>query len=156
MTVKPVCTVIILSVFIWICLLLPTSAYEVRTHQDISQEAVLQSGLNTSLPHIGLSSFNEPIETDYLGFEPRPVLFWIRYGAEHEDDTVSDGLSLFRYLNHFYNPLTGNGLSFHPCVGGTVNGFPSPDWGLEEGQAASANQIFSLKDAREYFSRGLT
>ena len=161
MTAKVIYTAMLLGILGRMLFSVPAFAYEVDTHMDISREAAIQSNLNDILPGIGLANLEAPIETDYLNELPSSALFWIRYGANHEDDAISDALSFTRYLNHFYNPLTGNGLFFQPpsslcSATGTLRGYPSPDWGLKEGEAATANQIFSFKDGRDYFYKGLT
>src|SRR5438552_4149296 len=107
-------TIAVLSFLVWTFFSLPAFAYEVGTHEEISDRATLQSDLKDYLSNVGLVSVDTPIETDYLGIRPRSARFWIRYGANHEDDLLSDGLSATRFLNHFYNPLTGNGLFYKP------------------------------------------
>jgi hypothetical protein len=130
------------------CVSIPMSvlAYEVATHEDISEQAVLQSKLKDVLPSIGLKTTNDLL-TDID--TTRTIAEWIVVGANHEDDTLSTNFA--RYRNHFYDPQHGGqGYSF-----GALTGEPSPDWALED-MRTFLTQTYSLKDARQYFYDALT
>lgn len=68
---------------------------------------------------------------------------WVSLGSEREDDLFP----LLRPLNHFYDPITGRGLAV---------GTDAPNWGLELRTDGTQTQAWSIRDAREYFYRGLT
>lgn len=127
-------------------------SYEIDTHDKLSEAAVAASTLTTDptiIQNLGiknsdkfLNSNNEPGSFDQL----------IRDGARFEDT-----LSLYRPINHFFDPLTGNGLS---GIVSLVN-YPSPDWALEDkgaidGVLGIGKQEFSYRDARQYFYDALT
>jgi len=121
-------------------------AYEVSTHEDMSEQAALMSSLNGYLPTIGLKSLDEEL-TDIN--TKQSIVKWIRKGANDEDDTISTNFA--RYRNHFYDPQHGGaGYSY-----GLFTGEPSPDWALEDTRAF-VTQSYSLKDARQYFYDALT
>lgn len=119
-------------------------AYEVNTHEDMSEQATLSSSLNNYLPTIGLKSLDEELVDSTI---KQSIVNWIRKGAHDEDDTFS--LNFARYRNHFYDPLSGLGLN------AAATGEPSPDWGLEDTRTFAA-QFYSFKDARQYFYDALT
>jgi hypothetical protein len=115
----------------------PARAYEPATHAEISAWAARQSRADEVLGVLGAGSLNAP------AYDGRTLLDWLRLGAMEEDNVP-------RFLNHFYNPLTGRGLS---VLG--KDGVPSPDWGLDEPRPRD-EQTFSFADAVEYYHRGLT
>ena len=119
-------------------------AYEIETHIDMSEEAAIQSSLNTYLPTIGLKTLNDPLVDINTS---KKIVDWIKSGADHEDDLLS--LNLARFRNHFYDPLTGLGLH------GFASGEPSPDWGLEDTRTFTT-QSYSFKDARQSLYDALT
>lgn len=132
---------------------LPLRAYEVLTHEDMSEAAAFSSVLAkpVTLEALGLTG---TIEDPKLTFpnskgSPRIIRDLIRDGANFEDDFP-------RSLNHFFNPLNGQGLSL-----GVVVGNPSPAWALEDkgeinGTLGYGKQEFSYRDARRFFLDALT
>jgi len=113
-------------------------AYDPDTHEDMSEHAFLASALA-----------NDPMIINSLGLPPlaadplfpnsqlipvsKTILNLFRDGAKFEDQVP-------RPANHFFNPLTGNGLA----------GFSaSPDWAID-GTGDSSTVKFSFKAAREY------
>ncbi len=126
-------------------------AYERETHADISRAAANASVLSDNsysgvLNGLGL---NFPIADGINQSFPnsdnikKSILDLIRDGARFEDNGSRPG-------NHFYNPLTGQGIS---VLG--FNGNPSPDWALEDNGDISG-QDFSYKNARQYFYDAVT
>jgi hypothetical protein len=121
-------------------------AYEVKTHEDISEQAVLQSGLKDFLPAIGLKTTNDTLVDINVN---KTIAEWIIQGANDEDDTISTNFA--RYRNHFFDPQHGGaGYSF-----GALTGEPSADWGLEDTRTF-ITQSYSLRNARQYFYDALT
>lgn len=102
-------------------------AYEIATHVEISEAAYKSSVLNNS-DFLKVLNISAAHVFDRNRADPTPpklndgtALGWIREGTVSEDDTN-------RPANHFYNPLTGKGL--------TIIGYPSPDWALVSGLGA--------------------
>ena len=124
--------------------------YLVGTHEELAAKAAETSVLATGIEDIGIGSLNDYItRSSVFSSEKKTVRDWIRTGAAYEDNTVLATREFARYRHHFYNPLTGEGLT------GPFLGLPSPAWGLED-QGEIPDQDFSLRDAREYFYRSLT
>lgn len=112
------------------------------THSDLSEKAVLKSALNTDatlLPSLGL----QPISQKQT-FSGQTISTLFSDGAIKEDDDT-------RALNHFYDPYKDRPLTilFVPV------GEKSPDWSLED-KGDIAEQLFSYKDAKDYFNKALT
>ena len=149
-----------------ICTALANSAalaYDIPTHYDLSQTAVTNSVLDmdpTFLASLGLADPNHtfpatpatvlegnPNPVDKGCTHGQPYIFskLIACGAEFED---VPGL---RSLNHFYDPVHGIPLT----VAGVAVGQTSPDWAIKDGNVTS-NNVFSYKDAHDYFYRALT
>ena len=133
------------------------AAYETPTHERMSQEAVRASVLPSRLPDIArdqkLFSLDNPLADGgsyFFGLinyqVQRSVIDWIGYGSIAEDGYCCP---LFRFRNHFYNPLNQQGYSY---LGAT--GRPSLLWGTEP--ADESGQDYSYRDARRYFYDGLT
>jgi hypothetical protein len=118
-------------------------AYEPKiTHSDLSAKAVLKSALNTDanlLPNLGLLTFSQK-----QTFSSHTITTLFTDGAIKEDDDT-------RALNHFYDPYKDRPLTilFVPV------GEKSPDWSLED-KGDIAEQLFSYKDAKDYFYKALT
>lgn len=129
------------------------NSYEIQTHANLSEAAFDQSGLRKDallLQNLGLKSSDTFPNSQNP--EPKTMRELIADGARFEDT-----LSLSRPINHFFNPLNGQGL------GGIISlvSNPSPNWALEDkGQISGAlgvgNQEFSYRDARQYFYDALT
>ena len=83
-------------------------AYEVNTHADISVAAAESSvlGVGQALADFGLDALITGQEFPNSKNDPRNILDLFRDGANFEDN-----LSLYRPINHFFDPLTGKGLS---------------------------------------------
>jgi hypothetical protein len=150
-------------------------AYHPSTHQALSEQAASRSVLG-SLPQLNdlglIYKFDDDKRRQIFANSndaPLNIRDLIRSGASQEDEPLNpaDDALLGRPLNHFFNPLTENGLSVHVI---TIAGFPfvdwaffsSPTWALEDSasdiQASSTNppQRFSLHDARGYLDEALT
>ena len=115
----------------------PLRAYEVLTHEEMSEAAASSSVLATpgALSALGLTGgMNDPKLTfpNSKG-SPKFVKDLFRDGANFEDNFP-------RPANHFFDPLTGKGLAI---------GTPSPDWAID-GTGDSSTIKFSFKAAREY------
>ncbi|OGB22593.1 MAG: hypothetical protein A3I66_09930 [Burkholderiales bacterium RIFCSPLOWO2_02_FULL_57_36] len=125
-------------------------AYEVTTHEDMSQKAVEISGLAKSdiLIDLGLEPLSKEQPFPNSKNNPVPIVTLFRNGANFEDE-----LSLPRPLNHFFDPKSGYGLAI-------PNARPSPDWALEDKgdvtDVSGAEQEFSYKEGRKYFLDALT
>jgi hypothetical protein len=135
-------------------------AYNNLTHSKISKEAYNTSILSTGyLDNIGISqddkfdisniSKNGKLIENGEPINVGTLLGWLREGSVDEDDYTIIPLFL-RFNNHFYNPIDGSGLHF-----GIITGYPAPSWGLED-DATYSEQLYSIKDARDYFYKGLT
>jgi hypothetical protein len=139
-------------------------AYGLQTHAALSHHAVLASNLYSYLPsELGLPADGQLA----LAMISRPRVNngspdgWVQEGSVREDDNPKELTGLYpRVINHFYNPLTGDGLSIpavgllFPLVG--LQWWSSPTWGLEDEPWQSGIQMNSLYWARLYFYWGLT
>ena len=151
-----------------------TFAYEVLTHQDISQKALEVSVLSSPssvLTDLQLKAFDEKSQK-FPGADEgkRTILDLVLYGAEQEDDLGFPGVGGSRFMHHFYDPIRNSPLTnFTSFDLGFVSerfGVPyqpiqkSPTWTLEDNgdfpDDKLAGQIFSYKDARGYFYKALT
>ena len=169
------CILFLCSIFI----LQFAQAYDYGAHDNLTVNALSHSQLNQYLPTIGFKSTK-----DILAFHIPSMSFlppwppctktsitieaWFRCGTRKEDFTflVSENKgkpndldrNIARYQHHFYDPIkkskTDGGYSYDSVIG-YLTGNPSPDWGLED-EKEITNQNFSLKDARDYFYKGLT
>jgi hypothetical protein len=123
-------------------------AFEQPTHRIMSEHAALHSVLATqpaTLSDLGLGNMT------VQSLDGETIYQWIGDGAEFEDNLE---WPLIRPKNHFYNPLTGQGLST-TLLGFNITGEPSPSWGLEDDRQ-EPDQLYSFKHAREYFYKGFT
>ena len=121
---------------------LPLRAYEVQTHEAISETAAFSSVLAKSgtLEALGLAgsidsqtlTFPSPTSTP----KNRNIRDLIKDGANFED-------KIPRPLNHFFDPINDTGFLF-----------TSPKWALEDTGDAFL-QRFSFRDARKYFLEAL-
>ena len=118
-------------------------AYEPISHEQLSESAAKQSRLATdpsALGDLGLKPYADVGQTFATSTgKPLSIEELIKFGARFEDNFT-------RPANHFYNPLTGQGVS----------GFtPSPDWAIN-GDGDLSTTKFSFKAAREYMFNALT
>jgi len=140
--------IIIVSAGLWL-VLIGTSVcfgYGKDTHEEISRQAfnnsiVAQLIAQGKLQDIGLTDTGTGT-TFYEGkthdgqVHSKTIIDWVAQGGYDEDEPFT------RSLNHFYDPITGNGLLIF-C--------PSLNWGL-----GLCTQIYSYKDAVQYYFDGLT
>jgi hypothetical protein len=140
---RPACSIRRLGAAWFLLAALPpiAHAYDLTSHQQLSQAAFDVSGLASTLRE-GHGIF--PADT----FGGRSTLFkytrltplaWIAKGARDEDWAG-------RPINHFYDP-------YHDIPLGI--GVKAPDWALEDG-GDLLGQDYSYKDARDAFYRALT
>lgn len=119
-------------------------AYEIETHAEMSKRAA-QSSVLTNAELLRSLGLNYPIDSEQQKFpnsknQSQTIIDVIQDGARFEDSGTRPG-------NHFYNPLTGQG------IGGLF--FSSPDWALED-KGNIGEQELSYQDARQYFYDALT
>jgi hypothetical protein len=128
-------------------------AYEINTHDAMSQEAASQSrNLLEQLPNYGYRTVNDSLDS---GASSKSILGWFGEGARREDDTKSEAFA--RYRNHFFDPrpnAPNRGGFTGILIPGVLSGLPAPDWALEPTNIAA--QIYSYRDARTYFLDALT
>lgn len=111
-------------------------SYEVNLHKKITKNAVESSNVSQSLK-ANMGIYND------MKFQNKKFIEWLTYGSDREDDNLT-----MRWLNHFYDPITGKGLN---TAGIIIYGNPSLQWGKE-----SLINIWSWKYARIYYYQGLT
>lgn len=133
--------------------LIPSHAYEIKTHDQISQKTALCSVLSQE-------NFIESIGWVSIQSQDRDVLFYrediinktnnklehttqnlIGWGAAYEDEETK-----LRPVNHFFNPLTSEGGSA---------GLASPHWILED-VGKVLLQDYSFSDANRMYVDALT
>src|SRR5262249_13173673 len=149
-------------------------AYEIVTHEDISQKAIEVSVLaspSSALDGLQLKGAAEESQK-FPGADEkeRTIRDLIRYGAEQEDDLGFPGVGGSRFMRHFYDPLHNIPLTDFTAVDLEFVkmrfGVPyqpiqqSPTWALEDNgdflDSKLGGQIFSYKDAQKYFYKALT
>ncbi|MES2353741.1 MAG: hypothetical protein V4568_04915 [Pseudomonadota bacterium] len=114
-------------------------AYEVQTHETLSEAALNGSVLKTDssvLARLGL----EPLDRQqkFPGSDgQQEIVNLFKIGANLEDTSI-------RAINHFYDPITDNGVAF-----------TSPTWTLED-KGSIPRQNYSFRDTRDYFYKALT
>ena len=94
---------------------------------------------------INISSLDEYLENNlgfntYQRFSGKSIRCWLRYGS-----SVEDSITFWRPINHFYDPISGEGLT------DMLNGVPALLWATEH----TDNQ-YSYSAAREYYRLALT
>jgi len=130
-------------------------AYELETHADLSQAALLSSVLSQPssavLTDLGLEE-SVNIDRQFPGSSgvESSITQLFRTGARFED-------SFPRPRHHFYDPFNNRPLT----ILGIEVGRTSPDWALEDGGQISGilgigAQDFSFVDARGYLFKALT
>jgi hypothetical protein len=117
--------------------------YELRTHQVLTEFAFDRSVISSG-DLFSQIDLEEAVTTKLFPGAtgiPRLAKELIRDGAEFEDDWP-------RPINHFFNPLTGEGLGL---------GYPAPDWALSDNEDNTALlQSYSFRDARRAYYDALT
>jgi hypothetical protein len=152
---------LLLGVVLWVFLLGGRAkAYDLVTHRNLTTHAVNESDLSAYLPgqleitadhRFDVSEVFDCEGTDAVALNDRQARGWLREGAVREDDNGLLQRAAFRFRNHFYNPLNGQGYSF-----GLITGIPAPDWGLEDRTVYPGEQWYSWAHGRNYFYEGLT
>ena len=153
------------KVFFLTVMLLLTShtlnAYEVDTHEDITEKSFeLALEKRDFLKDIGFK-YIDPIKVKDTLCDPedgldicfdvsKSILEWVRLGSRREDAYFSD-LALFRFRQHFYDPVNERGYEYS----GVPDGKKAYLWALESG-GEIFGQRYSLEDAKKYYEIGLT
>ncbi|MBI4823018.1 MAG: hypothetical protein HY805_02155 [Nitrospirae bacterium] len=118
-----------------VILLLPIHGltYEKNIHWEITKNAINRSIISDYLKNnLGISLDAE--------FDKRSGRDWIKEGSRWEDDAP-------RWLHHFYDPTTGQGLNYS----GITYGKPSLQWGKSD-----VNNAYNWNSARDYYYLALT
>ena len=140
---KIICLFTMLVVGI-MALSLPASAWEVKTHRELTGQAInIKAGvLGTYLKeNLGLESgLNEMVDD-------KTVREWILEGSDLEDGELPFSR---RPLNHFHDALNNRGLE------AALSGMSAVDWSLEGIGAQDGEDSFSWNDAREFYFKALT
>src|SRR5262249_30833883 len=120
------------------------SAYQERTHEQLSNLAFTMSGIAQTLENAYGIAPDAVFRQRGIGLPGglRKAEDWVTLGGSYED------VPFWRVLNHFYDPLHNEGL-------GWLGGVAAPDWGLEPAGELDG-QNHSYRDARNAFYRGLT
>jgi len=113
------------------------AAYEVLTHEEISEVAAIRSSVDDSLRDLGVAS---GLGTSVGG---QLLAAWLRDGAARED-------SYLRLLNHFHNPLSPDWAQ--AGLLGSI-GQSSILWGQNSSQGFPG---WSWKDVRNRYFEGLS
>jgi len=103
--------------------LMPLNAlcYEINVHKRIADKAIESSNIGQYLlNNLGIQLFKDKFKADII--YNYTAQEWIDAGSQWEDADLAT-----RWLNHFYDPKTGNGLS----ISGTVLGQSSLVWGKD-------------------------
>jgi hypothetical protein len=132
---------VVLSMFCLFFLITPSFGYWRDVHKKITEKVIEQNTLllNNSLKKMGFTAGY----ADKL--KGNSIADWITEGSKLEDENVS-ALVVARYLNHFYDPISNQGLSDTPYYGTSSYKWASDD---------SFNE-WSWKRARDFFYDGLT
>ena len=142
------------------------SAYEIGTHQDLTEAAAIQSLLGVdpvARARIGLRRTIDSASLDQKypdsNGQAQSVLRLLTGGAAFEDDSP-------RPAHHFFDPRDGRGLHIegaefplvNPATAAAANAYaqPSPDWVLGQGVVSKANNRYTWASARDYMYYGLT
>lgn len=126
----------------------PSLAYEVTTHEDMSEAAAFSSVLAKpeTLSALGLTGGMDDPKLIFPNSKgnAKTIKFLIRDGSRFED-------SLLRPVNHFFDSISGDALL--PLVAK-----PSPTWALEDKGSIvfPLLQRYSFADARDYLYKALT
>ncbi|MDA8239691.1 MAG: hypothetical protein M0Z67_04870 [Nitrospiraceae bacterium] len=111
-------------------------AYETNVHSAISKNAFNASVLGSGfLTNLGISKIDQ-LDNNMTALQE------IQDGSIKEDEDIT-----FRWLNHFYDPTTGQGLN----AAGIPYGHPSLEWGKNY-----INNDWTLEKMRYYYYLALT
>lgn len=128
-------------------------AYEVATHEDMSEVAAFSSVLANpeTLSTLGLTGGVDDQKLVFPNADgtAKTIRFLIRDGANFEDNLLLG--TILRVRHHFYDPLYDRPLT----VLGVAIGEKSPDWALEDLEDFGS-QVFSFRHARDYLYKALT
>ncbi len=153
----------VLTVALVAGVLLPNVArsYEISTHRELALQSCLLSSPSNFFSPISYDNIHNTSLLEGPGKVPFPFasptretltpVFWVAEGADREDDYFDEqDAAALRFQNHFYNPVSGEGLSLvFPLFGKRIMGLPSPTWALAD-LTDPPKQDFSWKDAYEY------
>src|SRR3990172_1439101 len=134
--------------------------YEVSTHEEITKNALEKAlQVRNFLADIGYTK-DDRITFTFTTYDPygdlsgnngtftNSIIEWMKYGSNVEDNTISE--TLFRYRNHFYDPVYNRGYQY-----GVLTGEKAPDWALEDNGSYSL-QYWSIPHAKSYYLAALT
>jgi hypothetical protein len=131
-------------------------AHETQLHEKITESATLSSaGLQTFLGDNFASSYapfltgpNLSLQPTVFGSQEHSPIVWLKEGSRMEDDENT----ALRCRNHFYDPISGNGLTDRLDLGGIA----SYVWATAHfGGGVAFQNHFTWKDARAYQLSGL-
>lgn len=137
-------SIFIVIVFIIVFILVPFSriyALKTPTHMNLNEYIVRNelNGFNIDLFFKSFVGFDGGINQNILNHK---AYRWIVEGGETEDEFP-------RYLNHFHDPLTNEGLWL-------LNGNSAIDWAFMEIRQQNYGGTYSWKDARQDYYNALT
>lgn len=113
------------------------SAFWLDTHETITGNAITNANLTSVIK--SQTGIDNGLS---LSVTVSPLTYtleqWLKYGSKQEDEP----LLAFRYLNHFYNPITNSGLADFPFYGTSSYEWANGnDWGW---QTARSNYFTAL------------
>jgi len=130
-------TCFLIMIFILLISIQESPAYDINVHERITAKAIDQNIENTN----NYLKYRLGIENGvYSSVHGMSIRKHIEQGSIKEDDP-------FRYLNHFYNPISNSGLADFDFP---YTGLSSFSW------ADDATNSYSWKQLREYHYVGLT
>ncbi len=130
------------------------NAYQEVTHRVLTEAAANQSALQLDsavLKNLGIDKAINAQRFPNSKNTSRSILELLQDGADFEDNVSLLPLEV-RVRFHFYNPVTGEGLSRAPFIPAQTS---SPDWALAP-RGRISDQKFSYGDARQYLFDALT
>ncbi len=139
------------TLLVCLCAIESAGAFELTTHERISEAAFRTSVLGGDYLERELALAPGRLLRGIFS-ETRSPEGWIREGSQREDDLNLISWQPVRVRHHFYDPVYDRPLSA-PGVGAL--GSRAPDWALEMPEAISG-QEFSWRDARRAFHNALT
>ena len=136
-------------------------------HEQVVHEAITKHAVDSVSQDPEFASFLQVIASDDRTLDDAKSK--MGFGSYHEDDDAKhDPVGGNRSLNHFYNPITGKGLSESPIIGGSDPiGRNSFEWASTFNEAGvnvfpyiinnkDTKNIWSWQNARDYEWLGLT